>query len=176
MQTSARMWLESIKDWINEILAGPVNPQATGQYVDVGVQTNAPSFFGTVKQWFLEVYSIRSSELSSMGENKVTKRRNNLNSVQSVDHHDSESPLTILRFETDSPLQILIGPDDSVSNISEVISESSLDKLVHPNDSASNNLNRIYDTSNPTDLADLMNDPTIFNYLDISENIYFFMY
>jgi hypothetical protein len=40
MQTSARMWLESIRNWITEILGIP-NPQ----YVDVGVQTNAPSLW-----------------------------------------------------------------------------------------------------------------------------------
>lgn len=47
MQTSARMWLESIRNWITEILG--TNPQG-GQYVDVGVQTNAPSIWTTVKQ------------------------------------------------------------------------------------------------------------------------------
>jgi len=64
MQTSARMWLESIRNWITEILGGgggsaigasPSNPQ----YVDVGVQTNATTMWGTVKQWFLEVLSVR---------------------------------------------------------------------------------------------------------------------
>lgn len=66
MQTSARMWLESIRNWITEILgtSDPQNPQ----YVNVGVQTNAPSTWQTVKQWFLEVCSLRSSQLSSLGQ------------------------------------------------------------------------------------------------------------
>jgi hypothetical protein len=34
MQTSARMWLESIRNWITEILGTTSNTQATGQYVD----------------------------------------------------------------------------------------------------------------------------------------------
>jgi hypothetical protein len=68
MQTSAsaKGWLESIRNWITEILGTNPNPQATGQYVDVGVQTNAPSLWGSVKQWFLEVCSVRGSQLSSM--------------------------------------------------------------------------------------------------------------
>lgn len=121
MQTSSRMWLESIRNWITEIWGSP-NPQ----YVDVGVQTNAPSLWGSVKQWFLEVCSVRSSELSSMGENKVNKWRNNLEAIQEASIFDSESPLTIIRFGTDSPLQQLVNPDDSASNVSEIISESSL--------------------------------------------------
>ena len=50
MQTSPRMWLESIQNWITEILGTNPNPQATGLYVDVGVQTNGISLWGTVKQ------------------------------------------------------------------------------------------------------------------------------
>lgn len=80
------------------------NPHAP-QYIDVGVQTNAPSMWATVKQWFLEVCSVRSSEISSIGENKVIKWRTNLDEVQSVDLHDSESPLTTLKFDSDTELQ-----------------------------------------------------------------------
>jgi hypothetical protein len=43
MQTSSRMWLESIRNWITEILGTTSNTPATGQYVDVGVQTNTIS-------------------------------------------------------------------------------------------------------------------------------------
>jgi hypothetical protein len=69
IQTSARMWLESIRNWITEILG--TTSQASGQYVDVGVQVDtSKSTWQTVKQWFLEVCSIRSSELSSMGNKK----------------------------------------------------------------------------------------------------------
>jgi hypothetical protein len=102
--------------------------------------------------------------------NKVTKWRNNLDSIQSVDHHDSESPLTILRFETDSPLQQLVGPNDSASNISEVVSESNLQKV----ESTSNVNSRIYDMNDPEVLADLMNDPTVFPYLDTADKNYYF--
>lgn len=153
MQTSPRMWLESVKIWINDILGGTPNPNP--QYIDVGVQTNAPSLWGTVKQWFLEVCSIRGSDLTSMGYNKVTKWRNKLDSTQSVDLHDSESPLTNIGFETESTLQQLVAPDDSASNISEVISLSNLQEVV----SVSNV--RIYDMNNAADVLDLMNDPTV---------------
>jgi hypothetical protein len=154
MQTSARMWLESIRNWVNELLSSP-NPQAsaTGHYVDVGVQTNAPSLWGTVKQWFLEACSVRSSELTSLGQNKVDKWRNNLDSIQSTDLHNSESPLTRITFEdpSDSTLDKLLDPNDSASQISEVISESSLHVPSI----------RVYDMNNSADVLDLMNDPTV---------------
>jgi hypothetical protein len=67
MQTSVRMWYETVRNWITEIPGTTTNPQ----YVDVGV---------------------RSSELSSMGYNKVEKWRNTIDSTQSVSLHDSESP------------------------------------------------------------------------------------
>lgn len=129
MQTSARIWLESIRNWITEILGTNPNPQATGQYVDVGVQTNAISLWGSVKQWFLEVCSIRSSQLSSMGHNKVDKWRNTIDSNQSVSLHDSETSLTNIAFGSPNNLQELVGPDDSASNVSEVVSESSLQNV-----------------------------------------------
>jgi hypothetical protein len=126
VQTSARMWLESIRNWINEILSSPTSLRGPG-YVDAGVQTNAISTWQTVKQWFLEVCSIRSSQLSSLGQNKVTKWRNNLDSVQSVDLPNSESPLTSMAFGSpNTGLDKLLDPNDSASNVSEVISESSL--------------------------------------------------
>lgn len=124
MQTSSRMWLESIRNWITEILGTPTNPNP--QYVDVGVQTNAPSLWLSVKQRFLEVCSVKSSDLSSMGYNKVEKWRTGLDSIQSVDLHDSESPLTKLEFGSPSSLQQLVKPDDRASQVSEVTSESSL--------------------------------------------------
>jgi len=58
MQTSARMWLESLRNWIEDILSS--SPQVSGQYVDVGVKTNNISTYQTVKNGFLEVCSIRS--------------------------------------------------------------------------------------------------------------------
>jgi|SRR6267378_5969839 len=126
MQTSARMWLESIKNWIDELLSSPTQ---AGKYVDVGVQVDtSKSTWQTVKQWFLEVCSVRSSEFNSIGYNKVDKWRNKLESMQSVDLHDSESPLTTFAFcsPNKSTLDNLIDPNDSASQISEIISESSL--------------------------------------------------
>jgi hypothetical protein len=82
VQTSARMWLESIRNWITEILGTTPNQASTGQYVDVGVQTNGISTWQTVKQCFLEVCSVRSSQLSSLGENKINKWRTGLDSIQ----------------------------------------------------------------------------------------------
>jgi len=167
-QTSSRMWLESIKNWIDNILggSGTTSSHSGPGYVDVGVQTNATaalqnnqSMWTTVKQWFLEVCSIRSSELSSMGYNKIEKWRNNLDSIQAVDLHDSESPLTIIKFGTgsESTLEQLLNPDDSASNISEVISEA----------------DKVYDITDPQVLILLMNDETIdFNVID---NIHYAM-
>jgi hypothetical protein len=55
----------------------------------------------------------------------VEKWKNNLDSVQSLDLHDSESPL--VRIAGVSPnLENLILPSDSASQVSEIISESSL--------------------------------------------------
>jgi hypothetical protein len=56
MQPSARMWLESVRNWINEIFSGGIFATSSHSgpgYVDVGVQTNATSVWATVKQWFL---------------------------------------------------------------------------------------------------------------------------
>jgi hypothetical protein len=150
-----RIWLESIRNWIYEILGSGTsnpNPQATGQYVDVGVQTNATSLWATVKQWFLEVCSIRSSQISSIGYNKVEKWKNNLDSDQSVDLHNSDSSLTTFKFESDSELQNLVDPNDSASQISEVVSNSATNI---------NSSIRVFDMNNRADVLDLMIDPTV---------------
>lgn len=123
VQTSSRMWLETIRNWITEILGTPNNPSIVEGHVDVGVQTNGTSLWTTVKQFFLEVCSVRSSELSSIGVGKVDKWRNKLDSVQSVDLQDSESPLDSTSALTQSSLQQLVDPNDSASNISAVVSE-----------------------------------------------------
>ena len=155
MQTSARMWLESIRNWITEILVATPNPNPN--YVDVGVQTNTISTWQTVKDWFRDVCSVRSSELSSLGRNKVAKWRNNLDSIQSVNHQDSESPLTNIGFGSpnNSTLDNLVDPNDSASNISEVVSESALLNL--------NELPAVSDILNvaATNYVDTITDPTI---------------
>jgi len=86
-----------------------------------------------------------------MGYNKVDKWRNDLDTKQSVDLHDSDSPLTTNAFGSpnNSTLDQLIDPNDSASQISEVISESSLQNV------------RVYDMNNSKDVLDLMNDPTV---------------
>jgi hypothetical protein len=156
MQTSSRMWLESIKNWINEILSSSTsNPSVVEGYVDVGVQTNGPSMWETVKDFFLQTFSVRPSDLTSIGHNKVEKWRNYLDSVQSVDLHDSESPLTSMAFGSpiNSTLDKLVDPDESASNISEIVSEAHLQNV--------ESSTRFYDMNNPADVLDLMNDPTV---------------
>ena len=92
------MWLETINNWINELLSRP-NPSVAGDlYVDKGVQTEITSLWGTVKQWFLDVCCVRSSQFTSLAYNKVEKWRNTIDSNQSVSLHDSESPLTNIGF------------------------------------------------------------------------------
>ena len=90
-----------------------------------------------------------------MGYNKVSNWRNNLDSIQSVDLHDSESPLTIMAFGSpnNSTLDKLVDPDESASQVTEVISESNLQNV--------ETVNRVYDMSNRQDVLDLMNDPTV---------------
>src|SRR5919206_794486 len=39
--------------------------------VDVGVQTDVTSFWLTIKNWFLNAFCIRSSEIESIGYNNV---------------------------------------------------------------------------------------------------------
>jgi len=97
-------------------------------YVDAAVQTDVTSVWGAIKNWFLEVFSIRSSEIDSIGINNVHKWINKLDPIQSVDLHDSESPLTSV--SSNSTLRNLVNPDDSASNITEVVSESNLQDLV----------------------------------------------
>jgi hypothetical protein len=144
VQTSPRMWLESIRNWITEILGTPNHP-ATVQYVDVGVQTNGPSVWQTVKQWFLEVCSVRSSEFKELAPHGgVENWRNNLDSIQSVSLQNSDSPLTTLAFGSPNSLQSLIVPEDSASQISEVVSESNLD--------------RVYDITDPTMLINILRE------------------
>lgn len=158
VQTSARMWLESIRNWINEILGTPSNPSIVEGYVDVGIQTDGTSMWATVKNFFFEICSVRSSEISSIGVGKVDKWRNKLDSNQSVDLHDSNSPLTTLKFESDSELQNLVDPNDSASNVSKVVSET---------------VNRVYDITDQAVLTNLMEDPTVYSYFDITEQIHY---
>lgn len=96
-------------------------------YVDAAVQTDVTSVWGAIKNWFLEVFSIRSSEIDSIGINNVHKWINKLDPIQSVNLHDSESPLTSV--VSNSTIRNLVRPDDSVSNISEIISESNLQEI-----------------------------------------------
>ena len=160
MQTSPRMWLEFIKNWIKELLSTPTQG---GKYVNVGVQVDtSKSTWQTVKQWFLEVCSVRSSELDSIGLTNVDKWRTGLDSIQSVNHHDSESPLTSIVFSSpdNSTLDKLVDPDDSVSQVSEVVSE-----LVDSNN--------IYDITDPEVLQNLIEDPSVYSYFDIADKVHY---
>lgn len=129
----------------------------------MGVQTNATSLWNTVKQWFLEVCSVRGSELSSMAYSKVNKW------IHKIDPSTLESDHTIDSVGSQSPLQNLVSPDDSASNVSEVISESKLDNLVHPDDSASNVVARVYDITDRAVLNQIME--TSIAYLEYQDNL-----
>jgi len=88
----------------------------------------------------------------SLGEKKISKWMDKLDSIQSVTHHDSDFSLTTRSDITDNTLQQLVAPDDSASQISEVISESDLQNVV---------ATRVYDMNNINDVLDLMNDPCV---------------
>ena len=60
-----------------------------------------------------------------------------------------------MAFGNGSGLQELVGPNDSASQISEVVSEANLQDV---NEVVAN---RLYDMSNARDVLDLMNDPTV---------------
>ena len=67
----------------------PIMEPSNLQYVNVGVQTDVTSIWGIIKNWFLNAFSIRSSELGSLGQYNVNRWRNNLDSIQSVSLNDS---------------------------------------------------------------------------------------
>lgn len=159
---------KTIRDWINELLStAPANPN----YVDVGVQATPvlehASRWQSFKDWLLwiECFSIRSSEYSSIGARGVEKWRNGLDSIQSLDLHDSESPLECTRALTPSSLQQLVGPDDSGSQVSEVVSESNLQNV--------ETANRVYDITDPEVFTNLLEDSSVYSYFDITDHIYY---
>ena len=161
MQTSARMWLESIRNWINDILRTPNQPaSATGpNYVDVGVQTGTRSSWDLFKQSLKKFFNFDDgSSASTPNQVRINSWISELASDQSVDLHDSESLLTNLKFDTDSTLQQLIVPEDSASNVNEVIPGANNLQAVETTNSV---VSRVYDMSNRHDLLDLMNDPTV---------------
>jgi len=87
-------------------------------YVDAAVQTESKSLWQSFKDWLRDVFSVNSSDVGSFGHDGVDNWRNNLDSVQSVSLHNSESPLTSVA--SNSSLHQLVVPDDSISNISTV--------------------------------------------------------
>nr|AQU12777.1 hypothetical protein [Thelephora ganbajun] len=95
-----------------------------------------------------------------MGYNKVEKWRNNLDSVQSVSLNDSESPLTKLVFGSDSDFQSLVGPEDSASQITEIVSEP-VSNLQVPSEVAEFNPIYGYDIIDQNLLFELVKDPTV---------------
>jgi hypothetical protein len=62
-----------------------------------------------------------------------------------VNHHDSESPLTKLAFGNESSIQNLVGPNDSISQITPAVSESNLQNI----ETVNNVSNRVYDITDP---------------------------
>jgi hypothetical protein len=168
MQTSPRMWLESIRNWINEILG--ITP--TPQYRDVGVQTGAKSLWQLFKESINKFYNLETNSVSTPNQVRVDTWMSRLNSNQSVDLHDSESPLTNLRFgKSSSELQNLVNPIDSASNTShlpvpvnvgEVVSESNLQNVVE---------NKVYDITDPGVLNLYMQDETID--FEVIENVHY---
>jgi hypothetical protein len=98
VQTSSRIWLNTISNWINDILGSTANHQ----YKDAGVQTGTRSAWELFKQSFNKFYNFGSSNsgsrISTPTNVKVNAWMSELDSTQSVDHHDSESPLSVLKF------------------------------------------------------------------------------
>jgi hypothetical protein len=121
--------LDSISESTNtSILANP-------QYVDVGVQTEPQSTWQIVKEWFIDTFSINSSEITSIGNTRVNKWVSELDSSQSTPSQNTISEISHLNLS--DTIQVA----DSASNVSEVVSESSLQNLAEVGDSVSNNFN-----------------------------------
>lgn len=118
MQTSSRMWLESVRNWITDILGSGSTPKPN--YVDVGVQTGTRSSWELFKESFTNFFNLESSSstISTPTNVRVNTWFEELSSTQSVDLHDSESPLSIYRFGSDSSS---IVPGDSASQITETV-------------------------------------------------------
>lgn len=118
-------------------------------YVDAAVQTESKSLWQNFKDWLRDVFSVNSSDVGTFGHDKVDNWRNNINSTQSVDIQDSESSLTNIKFGNTSDLQNLVDTNDSVSNISEVLSNNSVSEST-----------RVYDITDPELLNLYMKDDT----------------
>lgn len=107
-----------VRNWITEILGSGSTPNPN--YVDVGVQTGTRSSWELFKESFNNFFNLESSSstISTPTNVKVNTWMEELSSTQSVDLHDSESPLSIYRFGSDSSS---IVPDDSASQITETV-------------------------------------------------------
>lgn len=111
---------------LNNFTVEPTNLTDVADYVDVGVQTESKSLWTTFKDWLRDVFSVNSSDVGSFGHDGVENWRGKLKSDQSVDLHDSESPLDGTSPIFNSTLDKEVEPFDSASQVSEVISESGL--------------------------------------------------
>lgn len=117
---------ESLVDTLPQLESNiKVDNLPTHGYVDAAVQTESKSLFQSFKDWLRDVFSINETEVGTFGHDGVENWRNKIDSMQSLDLHDSESPLTKIG-NTSPNLENLILPADSASQVSEVISESSL--------------------------------------------------
>ena len=111
MQTSSRMWYESIRNWINEILGTGTTPNPN--YVDVGVQTGTRSSWELFKESLNKFFDFETGSVSTPNQVRIDTWMSSLESTQSVDLNNSESSLTNLRFGSESELQNLVDPNDS---------------------------------------------------------------
>ena len=114
----------------------------------------------------LNAFSIRSSEINTIGYNNVQNWRAGLDSTQSVNHHDSESSLTNIAFGSsdNSTLNRLLNPNDSASQVNEVVSESPLQ-----------NVERVYNVNDPEVFKNLLDEPSVYSYFDIADSVYYIM-
>ena len=101
----------------------PEPGKLASQYIEAGVQTvNTPaSLWQSFKNWLIEAFSVNTSEIESIGMEGVNNWRNNLDSVQSVALHDSESSLDSV--SSNSTVQELLAPNDSASMVSGPVTE-----------------------------------------------------
>jgi hypothetical protein len=106
----------------------PIPDPTKHSYVDAAVQTEFKSYWQQFKDWLQDAFSINSTDVESIGENAIINWKNNLDSIQSVDLHDSETPLSS-PVEVTSELDKLVDPIDSASNVCEVVSNVSTNSI-----------------------------------------------
>jgi hypothetical protein len=91
--------------------------QATNTYVNTGIQTEARMWYETVKNWIMELLSMRDSELQGITPTEVRVENwiNNLDNTQLVSQNSMNSVIS------NTPINNLINVGESVSNVEESI-------------------------------------------------------